>query len=277
MSWLSLCNWLMEVSRRPHSFEASVPVRLPYRLSAALHRHCGCHDGLVRVGNERHADAGRLEDVDGVMRMPGQTWLNAAASFLGMWVVMMAAMMLPSLVQILWRYRKAVCRTGETRLGALTALVGVGYFVVWTAFGMAVFPLGAALASIEMEQPLLAASVPMAVGVVVLTAGAVQFTGWKAHRLACCRAAGRVRMLPADAGAAWRHRLRLGLDCVPCCANLMTILVVIGVMDLRIMAVVTAAITAERLAPDCEPIARATGVMAVGAGLWLIARAAALG
>jgi predicted metal-binding membrane protein len=66
------------------------------------------------------------------MRMPGQTWPGAAASFLGMWVVMMVAMMLPSLVPMLWRYRQAVGRTGETRLGRLTALVGVGYFFVWT-------------------------------------------------------------------------------------------------------------------------------------------------
>ena len=71
------------------------------------------------------------------MRMPGQTWPGAAASFLGMWVVMMVAMMLPSLVPMLWRYRQAVGRTGETRLGRLTALVGVGYFFVWTVFGMA--------------------------------------------------------------------------------------------------------------------------------------------
>ena len=42
------------------------------------------------------------------MRMPGQTWPGAAASFLGMWIVMMVAMMLPSLVPMLWRYRKAV-------------------------------------------------------------------------------------------------------------------------------------------------------------------------
>ena len=49
------------------------------------------------------------------MRMPGQTWPGAAASFLGMWVVMMVAMMLPSLVPMLWRYRQAVGRTGETR------------------------------------------------------------------------------------------------------------------------------------------------------------------
>src|SRR5215510_11936036 len=58
------------------------------------------------------------------MRMPGQTWAGAAASFLAMWVVMMVAMMLPSLVPMLLRYRQAVGRTGETRLGRLTALVG---------------------------------------------------------------------------------------------------------------------------------------------------------
>ena len=85
------------------------------------------------------------------MRMPGQTWPGAAASFLGMWVVMMVAMMLPSLVPMLWRYRKAVDRTGETRLGRLTALVGLGYFFVWTAFGMAAFPLGVALTAVEMQ------------------------------------------------------------------------------------------------------------------------------
>src|SRR5450432_3674533 len=70
------------------------------------------------------------------MRMPGQTWPGAAASFLGMWVVMMVAMMLPSLVPMLRRYRVAICRTGETRLSRLTALVALGYFFVWTVFGM---------------------------------------------------------------------------------------------------------------------------------------------
>src|SRR5215831_16646210 len=45
------------------------------------------------------------------MRMPDQTWGGAAASFVGMWVVMMVAMMLPSLVPMLWRYRQAVGRT----------------------------------------------------------------------------------------------------------------------------------------------------------------------
>jgi len=212
------------------------------------------------------------------MRMPGQTWPGAAASFLGMWVVMMVAMMLPSLVPMLSRYRQAVGGTGEMRLGGLTALVGVGYFFVWTVFGMAAFPLGVALAAIEMRQPALARAVPTTVGVVVLIVGCLQLTPWKARHLACCREArGSGRTLSGDAGTAWRHGLRLGLSCARCCAGLMTILLVAGVMDLRAMAVVAAAITVERLAPSGECVARATGAVVLSAGLLLIARAAGLG
>jgi predicted metal-binding membrane protein len=212
------------------------------------------------------------------MRMPGQTWPGAAASFLGMWVLMMVAMMLPSLVPMLWRYRQAVGRRSETRLGRLTALVGVAYFVVWTVFGIAAFPLGVALAAVEMQEPALARAVPVAVGVVVLMAGLLQFTAWKARHLACCREApGRDRTLQADAGTAWRHGLRLGLHCSYCCVGLMASLLVIGVMDLRAMAVVAAAVIIERLAPAGERVARATGVIVVGTGLLLIARATGLG
>lgn len=215
------------------------------------------------------------------MRMPGQTWPGAAASFLGMWVVMMVAMMLPSLVPMLWRYRQAVGQavggTGEARLGPLTALVGAGYFFVWTLLGMAAFPLGVTLAAVEMRQPMLSRAVPIAAGGVVLLAGFLQLTAWKAHQLACCREAPRgCRTLPADAGTAWRHGLRLGLDCGRCCAGQTAILLVLGVMDLRTMALVTAAITIERLAPSGEGVARALGAAAVGAGLFLIARAAGL-
>jgi len=212
------------------------------------------------------------------MRMPEQSWPGAAASFLGMWVVMMVAMMLPVLIPMLWRYRQAVGRPDETRLNRLTALVGVGYFLVWTVNGMAAFPLGIALAAVEMEEPALARAVPIAVGVVVLIAGCLQFTAWKARHLACCREMpGHGRTLPADAGTAWRHGLRLGLHCSQCCAGLIAILLVIGVMDLRAMAVVAAAITIERLAPAGERVARAIGAVAVGAGLFLIARAAGFG
>ncbi len=216
------------------------------------------------------------------MRMPGQTWPGVAASFLGMWIVMMVAMMLPSLVPMLWRYRQAIGQavggTGETRLGRLTALVGAGYFFVWTVLGMAAFPLGVALAAVEMQQPALARAVPIAAGGVVLIAGILQLTAWKARHLACCRESpGRGRTLPADAVTAWRLGLRFGLQCSRCCAGLMAILLVLGVMDLRAMAVVAAAVTVERLAPAGEKVARALGAVAVAAGLFLIARAVGLG
>jgi predicted metal-binding membrane protein len=211
------------------------------------------------------------------MRMPGQSWLGAAASFLVMWVVMMVAMMLPSLAPTLWRYRQAVSRSCQTQPGRLTVFVGLGYFLVWTTFGVVTFPLGVALAEIEMQQPALARAAPIGVSAVLLVAGALQFTAWKAHHLACCRETPGTGGLPADAGNAWRYGLRLGLHCCYTCASLTAILFVIGVMDLRMMAVVTAAITIERLAPAAEPVARTIGTVAVGAGLLLMARTAGLG
>jgi predicted metal-binding membrane protein len=209
------------------------------------------------------------------MRMPGQTWPGAAASFLGMWVVMMVAMMLPSLVPMLLRHHEAAERTGEARVGLRTALAGAGYFFVWTVVGVVTFPLGVALATAEMRQPALASAAPLAAGVAVLIAGALQFTAWKARRLACCReAAGHSRAMPADAGTALRHGLRLGLQCGSCCGNLMAILLAVGVMDLRAMAVVTAAITVERLAPAGDRAARVVGAVVIATGFLLIVRAA---
>jgi predicted metal-binding membrane protein len=161
---------------------------------------------------------------------------------------MMVAMMLPVLVPMLGRYRKAISGTSQMRLAGLTATVSAGYFVVWVVIGAALSLAGASLAAIEMSQSPLASAVPIAAGVVVLIAGAVQMTTWKARQLECCREMpGRARVLAADTGTAWRHGLRLGLRCASSCANLMAILLVIGVMDVRAMVLVTTAILAERL------------------------------
>jgi predicted metal-binding membrane protein len=205
------------------------------------------------------------------MRMPGQTWLGAAASFLAMWVVMMVAMMLPSLVPMLWRYRGAVGAAGAGRLDRLTAAAAAGYFFVWAVFGVFAFPSGVALAGLAMCLPALARAAPIAAGAVILITGVLQFTAWKARQLHCCRRMpGGGSVLGADAGSAWRHGVRLGLHCSACCFGLTVSLLVIGVMDLRAMAVVAAAIHVERLAG--ARVARAIGAAAVAAGLFLIAR-----
>src|SRR5262249_4092541 len=89
------------------------------------------------------------------VRMPEQTWAGPAAAFLGLGEVMMVAMMMPALVAMLSRSRQSVVAgaTAETRLGPQTAIVGAGYFFVWTVFGIAAFPVGVALATAEMHSP----------------------------------------------------------------------------------------------------------------------------
>lgn len=205
--------------------------------------------------------------------MCGQSWAGAAAAFVGMWAAMMVAMMLPSIAPALWRYRVAAEGTG--RATWLTWVAAVAYFVVWAALGLAVFILGAALIALAMQWPTLARAMPALAGFVVLAAGALQFTAWKTRLLEGCRHSS-VRAYTQNVGTAWRHGLRLGLHCIQCCAGATASLAAIGVMDLGVMAVATAAISAERLAQAGARIARATGAAGIGAGAWLAMRGAGL-
>jgi predicted metal-binding membrane protein len=184
------------------------------------------------------------------------TWSAAPAAFVGMWVAMMVPMMLPSLIPMLCRYRRAAAAT-LPRPGLATALVGVGYFFLWTLLGAAAYPLSVALTPLS----------PAAAGVIAVIAGAWQLTPWKARHLACCRqATPRV----ATIHAAWRYGMSLGLDCARSCGNLMVIPLVFGMMDLRAMVLVGSAITLERLVPAGERAARALGVAVMATGAFLI-------
>lgn len=209
------------------------------------------------------------------MPMCGQTWAGAASSFIGMWTVMMVAMMLPALVPVLWRYAQALGTRGESRVGRLVAVAGAGYFLVWMVLGALVFAGGAAFAETALRLPAVARAVPVALAMVVLAAAAFQFSASKARHLACCRmAVVPGAALASSAAMAWRYGVWLGMQCNRACAGLTAILLVIGVMDLRAMAVVAAAITAERLAPAGERVAWAIGAVSVVAGLYLMGRAA---
>jgi predicted metal-binding membrane protein len=116
---------------------------------------------------------------------------------------------------------------------------------------------------------------PVRAGLVVLVAGALQFTAWKARHLACCRATPACPRCGApDLLTAWRHGLRLGWHCTACCAGPTAALLAIGMMNRYAMAAVTVAITAERLAPGGARVAQAIGGAAIGTGLFVVARAA---
>ncbi len=210
--------------------------------------------------------------------MPGHSWAGAMASFVAMWTVMMVAMMLPSLVPMLSRYRQAVGTNRAGRLDVLTLVVAMGYFAVWSALGAAIFPLGALLAAAQMRLPIVTRAAPVATGVVLVLAAIVQLSAWKSRHLAFGRvAASEVHALPAGVGTAWKHGVCLGIQCSYCCAGLTASFLVLGVMDLGVMAVVTAAITAERLAPARARVARVVGIVGILMGTLLIARAVGSG
>ncbi|MDB4888958.1 MAG: hypothetical protein JWL61_813 [Gemmatimonadetes bacterium] len=171
-------------------------------------------------------------------RMPGQSWPGAAASFVGLWMVMMVPMMLPSLLPVLWRSHLTIRHA---------VVAGVGYYAVWGAVGVVAYPVGVAARLVVMADPMLER---VAVGVVVVIAGAYQLSRWKAYHLERCR------LVPSlsDVRAAWRQGVRLGLHCNYCSLGFTAILMVTGLMDVRAMVLVSALTGIERLAHFRRPL-----------------------
>jgi predicted metal-binding membrane protein len=194
----------------------------------------------------------------------GGSWAAAIGAFLGMWATMMMAMMLPSLTPVLRRIHEDAAIAGDARPALFTALAGLFYFMVWTAFGLVVFIGGATLLEAALRWPQLARAVPFATGLAIIAAGLFQMSRWKLALLGHCR---QVSSRGVGSAAAAGRGLRLGLAWCASCAGLTVLLLVGGVMDLRAMAVVALAITAERLGSAGERIADASGSLMLGAGV----------
>ena len=197
---------------------------------------------------------------------PGTMGL-ALLPFLGLWMVMMAAMMLPSVapVAVLWTRLISGAATGLARAVRI-ALFLSGYLLAWAVAGVAAF---AALAG---TGRLLTAS-PAAKGLgvaIVSAAGLYQLTIWKDRFLRRCRSP--VVALLYDAGTRGRSRdvragLHHGAACVGCCWGLMIVLAAAGVMNLAVMAALTVVIFTEKLWRYGRPFGQAVGLVLVAAGV----------
>ncbi|RQS32599.1 DUF2182 domain-containing protein [Burkholderia sp. Bp8992] len=256
----------------PRAFGAVLAAVFAVAVTATLAQHAS----MAAMGGEPMA-GGWIASA-AWLRPCGRDIGRAFAAFAGMWGAMTPAMMLPVLAPTLWRYRQRIGPMATARSAWLVVVAGAGYFAVWMALGALVFPAGAALTAAAARLPALARALPFAAGAIVSAAGMLQFSAWKARRLACCRhAAGDVRGARAVAGAAWRHGVRAAVHCSACCGNLMAIALAAGMMDLRVMAAVMVAIAAERVAPSDGRVARtAAGCVALGGGVAMIVRAAGL-
>src|SRR4051812_10700094 len=106
-----------------------------------------------------------------------------------MTVAMMVAMMLPSLAPTLWRYHRHLRAMRLPRAAEQTTLFAAGYASVWTMIGLALFALTATLdpMGMVMASPADAPFVPSALGAVLVCAGVLQRSRWKARQLLRCR------------------------------------------------------------------------------------------
>ena len=206
------------------------------------------------------------------MRMPGQGWLDLAVMFCGMWAVMMIAMMMPVFAPELIRFRRGQAR-GDAR-GLASLAFAASYFGIWIAAGIGILPLGLVFAELAMRSEAVSRITPVLAGLVVMVAGATQFSGWKQRQIACCRHTALDRASSTNYLEAGRAGARLGLDCLYCCAGLTAVLLVIGVMDLLAMALVTMAISAERLMTARIRVARLVGLVLLAGGGMMLFRAA---
>ncbi|MGE0028402.1 MAG: DUF2182 domain-containing protein [Thermoleophilia bacterium] len=198
---------------------------------------------IVTIGRMQGMDAG-----------PG-TDLGRLGWFVGVWVTMTAAMMLPSTAPMVAAVRRAAAGIGR-RPGppVATVLFVAGYVAAWTAYGLAAYGVFRVLAAHHPDGIAWDRGGPAVAGVAVAAAGLYQLTPLKRACLRHCRTPLHFvmhRWRPGGAGAV-AMGVEHGAWCVGCCAGLMLVLFAVGVMSLWWMAVVAAVIFAEKVLPSGE-------------------------
>lgn len=200
---------------------------------------------------------------------PGTMGLGLWA-FLGVWALMMAAMMLPALAPLTSMYLRSIRAVRSRRVRALrtTALVG-GYLLTWIGFGVVAYA-AAELSGLLAEGA--ADAAPWVGAGVLAAAGVYQLTPLKDFCLRHCRSP--VAFLLHVSGYKGRLRdVRVGLYhgvyCVGCCWGLMVVLIAVGVMNLAWMAGITVVIFLEKTWKHGLALSRVTGVALIAFALFV--------
>ncbi|MFD4181190.1 DUF2182 domain-containing protein [Rhodococcus sp. NPDC058514] len=188
-------------------------------------------------------------------------------AFLAMWVAMMVAMMFPTAVPLVAAHHVVVRRRGEG-IAPTVALVG-GYLLVWAVAGLV--PL-AALAAFRRLADSSGDSrwLPVAAGLALVVAGAYQFTRWKSVCLRTCRSPFAF-LMEHDFGGGSPAALRAGIVhggyCLGCCWALMSVLLVVGLMNLVWMLALTLVFLAEKCWRHGWFLPRVVGTALVAVGV----------
>jgi predicted metal-binding membrane protein len=206
------------------------------------------------------------ERMSGMDAGPGSD-LGTLGWFIGVWVVMMAAMMLPSLAPTVAVYAERARRVP----GPVLVFAG-GYLLVWAIAGVAaygLFELGRNLFGEELAWDQGGRWVTAGV---LLIAALYQLTPYKRAFLRRCRRPLQVEDPDATEGSgAFATGLRNGGWCLGCSWALMAALFALGVMSLTWMALIAALVAFEKLGPSARTARLTTaGVLVLLAGTILL-------
>ena len=179
-----------------------------------------------------------------------------------MWSIMMVAMMLPTALPAVTVFGNLARRRAmHTHAVAPTSLFVVGYIATWTGYSVVAAAGQIALSRAALLTPMLESASVVLSAVILLTAGAFQFTAFKDACLTKCRTPLAFFL------AEWRDgnpgALVLGLKhgsyCVGCCWALMAMMFVVGAMNLVWMAALTLFMLGEKVAPARWQLNRVAG------------------
>src|SRR5947207_6502902 len=201
-----------------------------------------------------------VRQASGMTSAPGTMGFHLLG-FLGLWTVMMAAMMLPAVTPVGAMYARLVERqaTPARRVGRVGGLVA-GYLVAWAGYGLLAFALADLAGRLAEREPRLAEWIGAGV---LAVAGIYQLTPVKDRCLARCRSPfsvlvhiGSYRGPLRDVRAGLYH----GGYFVGCCWAVVVALIALGVMDLRWMVALAAVIVLERVWRYGRALSYAVGV-----------------
>lgn len=209
------------------------------------------------------ATADRMSGMD----MGGHFTAGSFGFFVALWVVMMAAMMFPSVWPAVAMFGLVVRRRGpaeQAAHGRSTCFV-LGYLASWTVFGLIAFALLALARSSGLDDLSNTELARYVVAPVALAAALYQVVPFKQGCLKHCRGPLSFFLAHWRDGrrGAFAMGSRHGAYCVGCCWMLMVVLLAVGVMSLAWMALVSLAIAVEKLAP-ARWSRFASGALAVG-------------
>jgi predicted metal-binding membrane protein len=188
------------------------------------------------------------------------------------WVVMMAAMMFPSIwpmVVMHTRIQAGKRERGQATPAGVTAVFVAGYLVTWTAAGLAFYALIEVGRSLDIEALSWDSGGPYVAGAVIVAAAVYQLTPLKDVCLRKCRSPFMFLLTAWRPGR--RGALRMGVEhggwCVGCCWALMAALFALGVMSVGWMVFIAGLIAIEKLLPWKALANRGIAVLLLALGL----------